>query len=219
MHPGTARQLFGVAVVAAIAAAAALSSSPTAVLASVEALTARPLALSAVLLGLYVVRPLLAWPISALSVLLGYLFGPAAIPVALAGALVTTLPAYLLARRLGHDAGVFGRIGDAGEAVRRTTGDFRGTVAVRLAPLPTDPVSYAAGIAGVPPRPYVLGTLLGESPWVTTAVLLGASMGRLTTTGLSRSPLLLATTVALAVLFALSRPAYRRFFDGTALKT
>ena len=215
VHRATVRQLLGVGVLGSIAAAGALSVSPDAVLEGVDALAGRPALLAVVLLALYLTRPLFAWPISALSVLLGYLFGPAAIPVALAGAVVTTLPAYLLARRLGHDAGVLSRVGDAGAVVRRTTGDLRGVIAVRLAPLPTDPVSYAAGLAEVPPRPYALGTALGEAPWVATAVLLGASMGQLAATGPAASPLLLGTAVAVALLVALSRPAYRRIAGDT----
>ena len=217
MHRATARQLVGIGVVAAVAAGVALSTSPGTVLGKVDVLAERPVLLVAAIATLYLIRPLLAWPISALSILLGYLFGPIAIPVALLGAVVTTLPAYLLARYLGHDAGLLARVGEAGETVRRTTGDLRGIVAVRLAPLPTDPVSYAAGLAGVPLRPYVFGTALGEAPWVGTAVLLGASMGQLATTGLSASPLLLGTTVALALLLALSRPAYRRLSDSAVV--
>lgn len=216
MHPATVRQLVGVGVLATVAAVAALSTSPTALFAHAEALAAQPALLAVALLALYLVRPLLAWPISALSVLLGYLFGPIAIPVALAGAVVTTVPAYVLARYFGHDAGLFSRIGDAGATVRGATGDLRGVAAVRLAPLPTDPVSYAIGLAGVPVRPYVLGTALGEAPWVATAVLLGASMSELTTVGLSADPLLLVTTVALAALLLLSKPAYRRLTTGVA---
>lgn len=210
MQRATVRQLLGIGVVAAIAATAAFLVSPTELLARTEALLARPLLLAITIGLLYLVRPLLAWPISALSILLGYLFGPVALPVALAGAVVTTLPAYLLARYLGHDAGVLARVGDAGEVIRGTTGDIRGIIAVRLAPLPTDPVSYTAGLAGVPLRPYVIGTALGEAPWVGAAVLLGASMGQLATTGVSTSPLLIGTAVSLALLFALSRPAYKR---------
>lgn len=219
MHRATARQLAGIAIVAAIAASAAYLSSPRAAFEFVEMLAARPALLAVALVGLYLVRPLLAWPISALSVLLGYLLGPEAFPIALAGAVVTTLPAYLLARWLGHEVGVLARVGDAGAAVRRTTGDLRGIVAVRLAPLPTDPVSYAAGLADVPLRPYVLGTAIGEAPWVGTAVLLGASMGRLTTTGVSASPLVLATAIAFAALLVVSRPAYRRLSENAALRT
>lgn len=217
MHRATVRQLFGLSILVTIAAIAAVSTSPEAILGQMDLLAERPALLVPAIVLLYLVRPLLAWPISALSILLGYLFGPIAVPFALAGAVVTTFPPYLLARYLGHDAGLLARVGDAGKAVRRTTGDLRGIVAVRLAPLPTDPVSYAAGLAGVPVRPYVLGTAVGEAPWVGTAVLLGASMGQLVTTGLSASPLLIGTTAALAVLLVLSRPAYRRLAGDSAI--
>jgi len=208
------RQVAGLALLLAVAGAAALTTSPDALFARAERLAERPALFAVVLLGTYLVRPLLAWPISVLSILLGYVLGPVAIPVALAGAVVTALPAYAVARYLGHDAGILARVGDAGDAVRRTTGDLRGIVAVRLAPLPTDPVSYAAGLADVPLRPYVAGTALGEAPWVVAAVLIGASAGELTAAGRSADPLLLVTTVALAALLALSGPAYRRVSGG-----
>lgn len=219
MQRATARQLAGIAVVGALATSLALLTSPTAILESVGSLTDRPVLLAAVLIGLYFVRPLLAWPISALSILLGYLFGPVAIPIALLGAVVTTLPAYVLARWLGHDVGILARVGEIGETIRNRTGDLRAIIAVRLAPLPTDPVSYAAGLAGVPLSSYVFGTAIGEAPWVVTAVLLGASMSQLTATGLSASPLLFVTTIALAVLLVLSRPAYERLSEETAIRT
>jgi uncharacterized membrane protein YdjX (TVP38/TMEM64 family) len=217
VHRATVRQLIGMGAVAVVAATVALAVSPDALLIHAEALLARPTLLAVALGLLYLSRPLLAWPISALSILLGYLFGPAAIPVALVGAVVTTLPAYLLARYLGHDAGLLARVGDVGATVRHATGDLRGIIAVRLAPLPTDPVSYAAGLAGVPIRPYLLGTAVGEAPWVGTTVLLGASMGQLVTTGPSASPLLVGTTLAIAILVALSRPAYRRLAEGSTV--
>ena len=212
MRRASLRQAAGIGVVLAIAAAATLTTSPEVVLARIERLARRPVLFAAVLLGLYLVRPLLAWPISALSILLGYVLGPAAIPIALAGAVVTALPAYAVARCLGHDAGFLARVGDAAGVVRRTTGDLRGVVAVRLAPLPTDPVSYAAGLAGVPLRAYVAGTAIGEAPWVVAAVLLGASAGELTTAG-GTDPLLVGTTIVLASLLAVSGPAYRRLAD------
>lgn len=217
MHRATVRQLAGIGLVAVVAGSAAVVTSPSVLFARAETLAARPALLAVALAFVYLARPLLAWPISALSVLLGYLFGPLAIPVALVGAVVTTLPAYALARHLGHDAGILGRIGDAGTLVRETTGDLRGVMAVRLAPLPTDPVSYAAGLAGVPLGPYLVGTTLGEAPWVAATVLLGASMGQLASVGLTADPLLLATTVALGALIALSGPAYRRLAANASM--
>ncbi len=217
MRRASLRQAAGIAVVVAVAGLAALTTSPEALFARAERLAHQPVLFGVVLLAVYLVRPLLAWPISVLSILLGYVLGPVAIPIALAGAVVTALPAYALARYLGHDAGFLARVGDAGGVVRRTTGDLRGIVAVRLAPLPTDPVSYAAGLAGVPLRPYVAGTAIGEAPWVVAAVLLGASANELTTGATTGTvdPILLVTTAALAALLALSGPAYRRVADGT----
>ena len=214
MKRASLRQLTGIAAVLAVAGVATLITSPEALFSGAERLAERPATFAVVMVAAYLLRPLLAWPISALSILLGYVLGPAAVPVALAGAVVTALPAYAVARYLGHDAGLLARVGDAGTAVRRTTGDLRGIVAVRLAPLPTDPVSYAAGLAGVPLRPYVVGTAVGEAPWVVAAVLLGASAGELTRAGLSADPLLVITAVALAALLALSGPAYRRVADA-----
>jgi uncharacterized membrane protein YdjX (TVP38/TMEM64 family) len=209
------RQADGIGIVLAVAVVAALTTSPEALFDRAERLARRPVRFAIVLLALYLVRPLLAWPISALSILLGYVLGPAAVPIALAGAVVTALPAYAFARTLGHDAGFLARVGDAGGVVRHATGDLRGVIAVRVAPLPTDPVSYAAGLAGVPLLPYLAGTAVGEAPWVAAAVLLGASTGELTTAGGSPDPLLIVTTVALAALLVVSGPAYRRVADGT----
>ena len=214
MKRASLRQLTGIAAVLAVAGVATLITSPEALFSGAERLAERPATFAVVMVAAYLLRPLLAWPISALSILLGYVLGPTAVPVALAGAVVTALPAYAVARYLGHDAGLLARVGDAGTVVRRTTGDLRGIVAVRLAPLPTDPVSYAAGLAGVPLRPYVVGTAVGEAPWVVAAVLLGASAGELTRAGLSADPLLVITAVALAALLALSGPAYRRVADA-----
>ncbi|MFP4626502.1 MAG: TVP38/TMEM64 family protein [Natronomonas sp.] len=210
MHPATVRQLAGLSTVAIVAIVAFVVASPETVFSHADGLATRPVLAIIVLFGLYLVRPLLAWPISALSILLGYLYGPIIIPVGIAGAVVTTLPAYLVARAFEHDAGFLGRIGKTGTFVRSVAGDLRGVVAVRLAPLPSDPVSYAAGLAGVPLKWYVLGTALGETPWVVTAVLLGASAGRLTTDGLDADPLMLGITIALATVLVLSGPAYRR---------
>lgn len=216
MHPATARQLVGFGVVAAVAIAAFLTTDPEVVAEHAETLAARPALLAVVLFVLYLVRPLFAWPISVLSVLLGYLFGPIAIPVALAGAVLTTLPAYFLATYLGHNRGVLARVGDAGELLRKTTGDLRGVMVVRLAPLPTDPASYVVGLAGVPLRPYVVGTAVGEAPWVVTAVLLGAAADQLTAVDHAVDPLLVATLTALAALLALSRPVFNRLLDTSA---
>jgi uncharacterized membrane protein YdjX (TVP38/TMEM64 family) len=208
MERATARQLLGLALLGAVALAAALTLSPAGVARRVTALAADPVTFGAVLLAAYLLRPVVAWPISALSVVVGFALGSTGVPVALGGAVLTCLPPYLVARRLGHDAGLLGTLGDHGRTYFSTTGHLRGVAAARLAPFPADPVSYTAGLARVPVGPYALGTALGELPWVTAAVLVGASAETITTEGVHGGPALLVGATALAVLL-LSGPAYQ----------
>lgn len=209
MDPATRRQLLGLAVGGGLVAAGAVTLSPAAVLSAVGGLAARPSLFAAVLLGLYLCRPLVLWPISAVSVLVGYVYGPAlGVPVGLAGAVLTSLPPFLLARYTRTDAGPFGSLGEAGDRLVAATGALRGVVGARLAPLPADPVSYAAGLSGVPLGRFVVGTLLGELPWVTAAVLAGHSTERLVVSGGVTSLPLVVGAAAVAVLL-LGGPLYR----------
>jgi uncharacterized membrane protein YdjX (TVP38/TMEM64 family) len=208
MQRATARQLVGLAVLGAVALAAALTLSPETVARRVTALAADPWLFGGVLLAAYLLRPVVAWPISVLSVVVGFALGPAGIPVALGGAVLTCLPPYLVARKLGHDAGLLGTLGEHGRTYFEAAGDLRGVAAARLAPLPADPVSYTAGLSHVTVGRYVLGTALGELPWVTAAVLVGASAETVTTEGLSGGPAVVVGATALAVL-VLSGPAYQ----------
>jgi uncharacterized membrane protein YdjX (TVP38/TMEM64 family) len=209
-----------VGVLAGLVVAGVLFTSPARVADALSTLAERPLLFAPALLVAYLVRPFLAWPISVLSVLLGYLFGPMAIPVGLAGAVVTCLPPYLLARRSGAAGldeaggdGLLGRAGDTGARFLSVTGDVRGLAAARLAPLPADPVSYGAGLSGIGLPAYALGTALGELPWVTTAVLLGASLETLRVEGVSAGVPLGVAALAVAVLLV-AGPLYRAWRGG-----
>lgn len=210
MDPATKRQAVGATTLVALAAAGWLLFSPRALLEPLAALGDRPLAFAVLLVGAYLLRPVLAWPISAVSVGVGFVLGVAGVPVALGGAVLTCLPPYLLARAVG-ESGALGTAGDVGERYFRATGALRGVVAARLAPLPADPVSYAAGLASVPAGAYALGTAVGELPWVTAAVLVGASAERLATAGADAVPLVVGAAALAALLLA--GPAYRQFGD------
>jgi uncharacterized membrane protein YdjX (TVP38/TMEM64 family) len=212
VQPTTRRQIAGLSLLAACVLVGALLLSPDRVLAELRALAARPLLFGAALFLAYTLRMFLAWPISLFSVLLGFLYGPAAIPVGLAGAVLTCLPPYLLARRAGA-AGPLGRAGAAGERLFEVTGGLRGVTAARLAPLPTDPVSYGAGLSGVRLGPYVAGTALGEAPWVAATVALGASLETLTVEGVSTGLPLAVAALALAALLV-AGPFYRHLREG-----
>ncbi len=215
-------QLAGGLALAATGALGMLVITPQRALGSLLALTERPGLFALALVVLYGVRSLVLWPISALSLLVGFVYGPAVgIPVGLAGAVYTCLPPYLLARYVPRERGPLARLHALGRSAVDVTGDVRGLIAARLLPLPADGVSYAAGLTGVPVGRYALGTLLGETPWVVATVLAGASMRTfaLKEAGSTLSLLLAATLLGVVLV---SGPAYRRLrrrgvLDGPAV--
>lgn len=162
-----------------------------------------------VLVGLYAVRPLLAWPITALSLLVGFRYGLLlGLPVALAGAVGTSLLPYAVGRRYRDRAGPLAWAVDGSERYFEATGGLRGVVAARLAPTPAEPVSVAAGAGRVPLRAFALGTAIGELPWTVAAVLAGQALSGLRFAAPTASPWLLGGALLAAVLL-LAGPAYR----------
>ncbi|QIO23740.1 TVP38/TMEM64 family protein [Haloarcula sp. JP-L23] len=207
------RQVVGSAALLAAVAVAALVLSPAHIIREAMHLADHPVYLAALIVCLYLVRPLFAWPTMPLSAFVGFVLGVEwGFPVALMGALVTCLIPYRFARKAGEQGGMFGWLGESGQRIMSVTGETRGVLAARLSPVPADPVSYGAGFADVSTRAFVVGTFLGEIPWVAVEVVAGASMRSLTLTGLSIEalPHLLSLFGAMAVL-VLAGPTYRHF--------
>lgn len=201
------RPLVGL-LVALVVTAATWASSPATALANLTALAADPWRFALALLVLALLRPLVAWPTTLLAVVAGYGFGLVGAAPALALVVLSSLPPYLLARRLGGD----GRFARAGGRLADAAGDLRTVVASRLLPIPSDVVSVGAGAAGVPARAFVLGTAVGEVPWVVAGTLAGRSADRALAEGLGAvvdERLLLAA--ALAAALVLAGPAYRAY--------
>lgn len=162
-----------------------------------------------VLVGLYTVRPFLAWPITAVSVVVGYRYGlVVGVPIALIGAVGTSLIPYAAARYFRPETGLFGWIADGSERFFAAAGKLRGIVAARLAPTPAEPVSAAAGLGHAPLGAFAVGTLLGELPWTVAAVFAGHSMRRLSISAAAPDPVLVAGGILAAVVI-LAGPAYR----------
>lgn len=184
--------------------------SPARVLSEIASLADRPVLFGLVLVVLYGGRSLVLWPISALSLLVGFVYGPVVgIPIGLAGAVYTCLPPYLLARYAPRDRGPLSRMHELGRSTVDVTGDVRGVIAARLVPLPADVVSYAAGLSDVRLREYAVATAVGETPWVVATVVAGASMRAFTLREAGQTlPLLVAATCLGIVL--LSGPLYRQ---------
>ena len=171
------RQLAGILVVATAMVALSLVVSPEAVLSRVLGVAERPVAFAGVLAMLYLLRPVVAWPVTPLAVVVGYGFGvELGVPVAITGAVLTCLPPFFVARHFRDRAGLVGQVGETGRSLLASTGNTQGILAARLVPIPTDVVTYAAGVSGVPLRALVVGTAVGELPWTVVAVLAGSSM-------------------------------------------
>jgi uncharacterized membrane protein YdjX (TVP38/TMEM64 family) len=165
---------------------------------------------------LYLLRPLLGWPHSPFPLAVGFVLGAAlGTVVALAGAVLTALPPYLIGRWLGTDSGPFGRLSERGQRFAEGTGSFRTVVAARLTPLPIDLVSYGAGVARVRPRPYVLGTFVGEIPWIAAFVAVGAGADSLTAADLSAPGLVPLALLAAVGVLLLAKPLWKRYASRT----
>lgn len=209
MESATRRQVLGSALAGGVVLATALTLSPATLLARVEMLSSDPLLFGGVLTLVYLGRPFLLWPISAVSVLVGYVLGlELGLVVSLAGAVGTSLVPFGIARYTRTTGGLFGSLGEHGDRLVETTGALRGVVAARLAPLPADAVAYATGLSGVSLPTMLLGTAIGELPWVVAAVLAGSSMRTLSVQGLGTGLPLLVGTTSLAVL-VVAGPVYR----------
>jgi uncharacterized membrane protein YdjX (TVP38/TMEM64 family) len=195
MESATRRQVLGVGCLAGIALVAAALFSPSAVVTALEGLAAHPARFALALVAVYLVRPFLLWPVSSVALVLGYVYGPVTLPLALVGAGLSGLPPFSLARYAQTDAGVLASVARSGRRLTDTVGETRGVLAARLSPVPGDPISYAAGLSEVSLGAFLLGTVVGEIPWALAAVLAGSSMRQLSLTGFALSP---AAVVAIA---------------------
>jgi uncharacterized membrane protein YdjX (TVP38/TMEM64 family) len=166
-------------------------------------------AASFALLAAYLVRPLTLLPVTVLTVYAGYRFGPMGGFVVASLALVVTsfLPYGVAWWARGRRAVATSRLG---EGLARHP--FEAVLAARLAMLPGDLVSAAAGMLHVRALPFAAATLVGGAPGVLAAVLAGASMqGAFGAEGIVLDPWLIAgaATTVLGSL-AIARAARRR---------
>lgn len=210
----TRRQAASLGGLAVLFGGAALAFSPRAVLSSIAGLSARPWLFVAVVSLLFLARPFLMWPVSVLSVTTGFVLGVEyGVPVAVAGTVASNTVVFLFARYARTERGLVGFATRSSDRFVELTGELRGVVAARLAPLPADVVSSAAGLSEVSLGAYLLGTLLGETPWIVAEVVAGSSMHTLSVHGLSHSASLFVGASALSAVL-LARPVYRYVREG-----
>ena len=207
------RTLAGVLLLVGVAVAA-VAHSPAGILGAVERLVDDPLLFGAAVVGLYLLRPLVLWPTTLVAVVVGFGYGLAGLPVALAGAVATSVPPFYAARWLGADHPRIEPLAAAGARCFGTTGHLRGVIAGRLLPIPADAVTVAAALSGVRFRTFAAGVLVGELPWTVAAVVVGASMATLSAEGLGAVGTPIAILTALAGAALLAGPAYRHLAGG-----
>ncbi|ELZ42056.1 VTT domain-containing protein [Halorubrum tebenquichense] len=213
-------------VVVAALAALALAASPEAALSRLRWLADDPVRFGVAVVALAAVRPLLAWPTTLLAVAVGFGYGWVGVPLALAVVVATSLPPYALARagrlRLRDSTGDRGESGladrfcRAGERFAAESGSVRAVTGTRLLPLPSDAVTVGAAAAGVGTRSFLVGTALGELPWVLCGVAVGVSLDRLAATGGSLvDPTAILGMAAVGAL-VLAGPLYRTLVASDA---
>jgi len=229
MPSATTRAIAGVLIVSG-AVTAGILVSPTATMETVSRLADDPMLFSVVVAGLYLVRPLFAWPTTPLAIVVGYGYGVAlGVPIALLGVAVTVVPVFAAVRWLrtadsGGDpadtstgpqtaSGAIGTLLSRTEtAIDRyydTAGPLRGVIVSRLAPIPSDVSTAAAAVSDVRLRHLLAGTLIGEFPWTVAGVIIGASAATATTDGLGDIGLALTIACTIAAAVLLAGPIYR----------
>ncbi|WP_280537595.1 VTT domain-containing protein [Halopenitus sp. POP-27] len=200
----------GLAVSAGLAAIVWLAG-PRTLVTPVERVADDPALFAIALCGLAIVRPALALPTTLIAVAAGYGYGWAGVPAGIALVTVTALPPYALARAGWDPSG--NRFSRAGVRLVAAAGATRTIAASWLLPVPSDAVSVVAGFTRVDVRPFLLGTAIGETPWVVAGVAVGVSADRLLAGGgVTFDPVLLLGLAGVAILL-LAGPCYRVYTD------
>jgi uncharacterized membrane protein YdjX (TVP38/TMEM64 family) len=131
-----------------------------------------------IFLAIFLIRPLILFPTSILTILSGFLFGPFwGVAYALTGDLSSALVAYWVGYYFGQDLfqnrkqAMVNRYADY---LQRNS--FESVLIMRLLLLNYDFVSYLAGLVHIHWRAFLLATALGSITGIVSYVLAGASI-------------------------------------------
>jgi uncharacterized membrane protein YdjX (TVP38/TMEM64 family) len=162
-----------------------------------------------VYIGLYIIRPLILFPSTILTLAGGFVFGP------LLGVLYTILAsnasstvAYFVGRYFGK--GLFKDDGSDGliqrYARRMRENSFETVMIMRFIFLPYDAVSYLAGFLKIRYWPFILATALGSIPGTMAFIGFGASIETFDGTLPKLNPVMLGFSLVIFIVsIALSR--------------
>jgi len=168
-----------------------------------------------VYIALYAVRPLVLLPATLLTISGGAFFGLTY------GTLLTILAsnlsaavAFLLGKTVfGKDISDEAAIPSLQQKLRDNT--FLATVTARLAALPYDLVSYAAGASNVKFWPFIIANALSILPGTIAYVSIGASSNSLVTDGTGFNPIPLIFGVALFVASIFGNKYIKKWLQRT----
>ncbi|MFD0671266.1 TVP38/TMEM64 family protein [Cohnella sp. GCM10027633] len=153
-------------------------------------------------IGMYIVRPFILFPASVLAMAGGLAFGTwFGMLYTVIGEVIGAVLSFLFARKVGMSF-FRGREDPRFVKLERAMArrGFSMVLMLRIAPfIPFDLVSYSAGVARVPIRPYVFATLIGTLPGTFAYCFLGASL----TKGSWREFLIAGVVFAVALLVPL----------------
>lgn len=165
--------------------------------------------------ALYIVCPLLLFPVGLLAATAGFVFGPVeGFILTLLGTAFSSSFAYVIGRYFGEGllgpektTGVVGHY-----AGRMRANGFESVLIARLTFLPFDLINYLAGLLHIAWKPFILASTLGSLPGTLAFVLLGASVGLDSAEGapVLDPRVLLASAILLVGSLTLSRYLKRR---------
>lgn len=146
-------------------------------------------------------RPLVLFPASVVTVAAGLLFGPVVgVAVAAVSANISALIAHTVGRSFSRPERadeLTSRLG--GWAARLRGNGFEAVLLMRLLFLPYDPVSYACGLLRVRRGEFLAANAIGTLPGTVAFVLIGASITRLDEGFGGIDPVTLSVSVLLVV--------------------
>ncbi len=172
------------------------------------------------------VRPLVLFPASVLTIAAGVLFGPVTgVALVVIGANASALLAYAVGRLLGpaHGGTDVDPDGDPEHASlvarwgrRMRERSFETVFVMRLLFLPYDLVNYASGALRIRWTSFLLATVLGTLPGTISFVLLGSSLERIDMGLDGINPWAVAAGVAMFLISLVIARITRRREDRTA---
>lgn len=127
---------------------------------------------------LYIVRPILLFPASIMTITSVFLFGPyLGFLVSYIGEVFSSIVAFFIGKYFAEELGLAEKVTHTKIGKYFQGNAFTSVFMLRLVPIfPFDFVNYASGVAELPFKSYIYGTMLGVLPGLSAYIFLGFSL-------------------------------------------